>query len=380
MASRWKSRLGTCLFTVLVLLLPAGPASAASAVSATGGWSVVTVPVTSGGTSTLNAVAAVSDSAAWAVGTTFTPFDPSGITARPLALRWNGTAWEAVPLPAATTRQVLLGVGAASVGDVWAVGRIPRGYGRSAPVALHYDGTAWTTTAPVTTSGLFYAVAAAGPGDAWAVGSVGRTAHPLVEHWNGTAWSVVAVPAADPALPGAGGVLTAISARAADDVWAVGRYSGGTGSGAYALHWNGTTWTSSRLAGPSGSSPGAVVAVGAGNVWAVANSATGGSTIQHWNGRSWSVTRTLSANDRPTMVGLAARSATDIWAVGNYLVNPGSANPTPATRTYHWGGTSWSTVDGPRNADLFGAAAAPGGQRVWAAGMATGPFLLTRTT
>ena len=56
-----------------------GVALAASPAFAAGGWSVVPAPPSPGGNDMLNAVAAVSETEAWTVGTTFTAPDANSI-------------------------------------------------------------------------------------------------------------------------------------------------------------------------------------------------------------------------------------------------------------------------------------------------------------
>ena len=61
-----------------------------------------------------------------------------------------------------------------------------------------------------------------GPSATTSNGSIDQT---LTEHWNGTAWSVVA----SPNLGTSDNVLYGVAAVAANDVWAVGYYQiGGT--------------------------------------------------------------------------------------------------------------------------------------------------------
>jgi hypothetical protein len=109
-----------------------------------------------------------------------------------------------------------------------------------------------TTRLPVTSVGAT---------DAWAVGqldpaTVQDTTQPAMVHWNGTAWSVVA----GPAIPGNGGYLRGVSARAANDVWAVGPelLSDTPYVAPLTEHWDGAQWT--RVAAPSAGAP---------NIWAV---------------------------------------------------------------------------------------------------------------
>jgi hypothetical protein len=78
---------------------------------------------------TLSGVAATSASNAWAVGS-------SG--AKPLIVRWNGTAWKQVPSPA-PANSTLSGVAATSATSAWAVGST--GTGKS--LIERWNGTAW---------------------------------------------------------------------------------------------------------------------------------------------------------------------------------------------------------------------------------------------
>jgi hypothetical protein len=93
-------------------------------------------------------------------------------------------------------------------------------------------------------------VAAASANDVWAVGdSVVNpndgvsVYHTLIEHWNGSAWTVIPSP-----NRGSGNnSLSAIAVRSTRDVWAVGYFDDLTGSipirRTLIQHWNGTSWT-----------------------------------------------------------------------------------------------------------------------------------------
>jgi hypothetical protein len=58
-------------------------------------------------------------------------------------------------------------------------------------------------------------VTAVSSNNVWAVGGAGGNA--LVEHWDGTSWSIVS----NLVIAGSGG-LSSVSADSANDVWAVG--------------------------------------------------------------------------------------------------------------------------------------------------------------
>ena len=373
MNTRSTARLSLAVAGAAVsLLMVASPAGAATV-----DWSIATTPSSGLGNDSLNGVGAISDTDAWAVGTTFTAPDANGVTAVPLTMHWNGTAWQIVASPAGTVNSVLTGVAGSSASDAWAVGFATTGYHTSTPVLLRWNGSAWSTATQPAASGSLAAVADLGPTNAWAVGRAGRFGPQLIEHWDGTSWTTMSAPEPDPVFT-AGSQLLAISARAANDIWALGRSST---AGAYAEHWDGTAWSLSLLASGSGDTPTGVVAVGAGNVWATVNTSNGGNAyVQHFNGTAWSVSTTRPATEYPTLAGITARSATDIWAVGGFLGNIDTPSPTREIRTLHFDGTAWTAGTAPNGggSQLGGSALAPGGTRTWAVGTSAGAFVLTR--
>jgi hypothetical protein len=127
----------------------------------------------------------------------------------------------------------LSSVAAASSSDVWAVGSfIDDATFITETLIEHYDGTTWSAVPnpnPGTVRNELFAVSASGPADVWAVGDFvdGIDAHgysstdlrTLVEHWDGTAWTMMSTP-----TPPLGGQLYAVAAVSPTDVWAVGGY------------------------------------------------------------------------------------------------------------------------------------------------------------
>src|SRR6266571_4140414 len=218
------------------------------------------------------------------------------------------------------------------------------------------------------------AVAAVSANDVWAVGSSGSQmsgGQTLIEHWNGSSWSVVKSP-----NPGSSSDhLTGVAAVSTSDVWAVG--NGKTSSGKTLIeHWNGSSW--SVVASPSPGSGGdlrAVAAVSAGNVWAVGYYSSNSSSIQtlveRWNGASWQVVKSVNVGTSPTFSAVAAVSAHDVWAVGSY--HNSNSNTFFQTLTEQWNGTKWSVVKSPSpgsfSTQLLGVAAVSA-TNVWAVGYA----------
>jgi hypothetical protein len=164
-------RLGVTLGAATVAVLMAGTASAAT------GW--VTVPAVdpSPAGNTLTAVSARTGTDAWAVGFFDNPVDDTGRDG--LAEHWNGQRWQRFTVPS-TLRvdERLLAVGGSAADDVWAVGaRNATGFASTNPLIDHWNGTAWTAVAipsgVVNTALLTGISAVPGTGETWAVGTNG---------------------------------------------------------------------------------------------------------------------------------------------------------------------------------------------------------------
>ncbi len=106
-------------------------------------------------------------------------------------------SWAAVSVPSTGNNVVLLGASARSGSDAWAVGQqfVAAGQPQAPAVAYHWTGTSWSLTATPNLGeyGALRAVSASSASDAWAVGFTviaRRERGTLIEHWNGSAWSV----------------------------------------------------------------------------------------------------------------------------------------------------------------------------------------------
>jgi hypothetical protein len=92
------------------------------------------------------------------------------------------------------------------------------------------------------------------------------------------------------------------------------------------------------------------------------------SLIERWDGSTWQVVANAGTDE---LHGIAALSATDIWAVGGFLNYGGRLNPNQPL-IMHWNGTQWSIVPGVRpagaNAVQLDAVAALASNDVWAVG------------
>jgi len=200
-------------------------------------WSVSSSPNVGSGNNDLRGVGAISSSDAWAVG------QSTGIVTSTLAEHWNGTAWSIVPSPTPAGGGFFTSVVGVGSNDVWALGGL--GDDGDATLAEHWDGRAWriVSTPAIPSEAFFSSAAAVSTSDVWAVGSQGSNT--LTEHWNGAAWSIV--PSPDP-LPTSKGnnFLTGVTALGASDVWAVGStldFTLGELERTVTEHWDGTAWS-----------------------------------------------------------------------------------------------------------------------------------------
>jgi hypothetical protein len=163
------------------------------------------------------------------------------------------------------------------------------GTGATVAEALHFDGSSWSVVRmaqPSTNTPTISAVMAVSPTSAWAVGvDIGATSalggSTLIEHWNGSAWSVVPSP-----TPGADPSLTGVAARGNGDVYAVGSslpsINGGVVQGII-LRFNGSTWSVDQDPTTGSYSPlsAAAAAPGAASEWAVGTLSNGPLILGH---------------------------------------------------------------------------------------------------
>ncbi len=368
----------------LLLVLTGARSAPAASVTGCGTWRVIQSPNPTP-TVILSGVAAISANNVWAVGRFTSDSNPSP---RALALQWDGTHWQVGALPnPGTTEDAFLAVTRVSASqELWAVG-----YENSSPIGPppvpqtlieHWDGTSWSVT-PSPNVGQdvneLYGVTATSPTDAWAVGehfdpNVSTAPQTLTEHWDGTSWSVVPSPS-----PGTSdNALTAVTAVAANDIWAVGHMqpgSSGIQNASLVEHWDGSQWlvVSSPNVGSRDNLLSGVAADSASSAWAVgtADGDVGPTTtfILHWNGSQWAVTPSPSPGSSiNALAAPVALSATNAWAVGYFQ----QANRSQRTLTEHWNGKNWKVVNSPNigtdNNDLNALAFIAGTNQVWTVG------------
>ncbi len=329
-------------------------------------WSKIAdgeVPYQSVAGASLAAVSADSPNDVWAVG------EIDSGPSETLVEHWDGTAWHFVATPHFNPPNAQLGVMARFNGvvafspqNVWAVGTFWDELHGNVHRTLveHWDGVGWhviTAPAPGADENELSAAAGTSPSDIWAVGyafSGPADQRPLVEHWDGQSWKVVAsAPAAVSTNRAPIGYLTGLAVRNAGDIWAVGsKGRPGDQQQALAEHWNGRSWQLSpspnvpAFGGGTAHYLAAVSISASGDVWAVGmrgvQPLTGPAQplIERWSSGRWLVV----ANPRVgpftgSLGGVVAVGSHDVWATGS-AVAQGCGAPIDLVME-HWDGTSW---------------------------------------
>ncbi len=213
-----------------------------------GAWVKTAAPWTTYGV--LNAVVATSDTNAWTVG------DIGTYTRWPIVGRWNGTAWRSVSVPRPSGQ---LGVFAdmANTDDVrfWAVGEHLVN-GRAKPLAMLHDTTGWSTKNPsvdaAAEAGLTDVTIAPDTGTVWLGGwktnGSGQARAWVLRRVN-SVWQTSQL------APIAGGraAITDLAFTASGG-WAVGFVDGAHGYLPILQHWDGSAWSAVNLPWAAGRS------------------------------------------------------------------------------------------------------------------------------
>jgi hypothetical protein len=355
-------------------------------------WTVVATPNPAGSNgSGLFAVSCTAPTACTATG----DYNNSAGAARVLAERWNGTRWaiQATPNPPGAADAGLFGVSCTSSRACTAAGASASVSGLTTTLAQTWNGSHWLVRAtpnPAGSTGTgFNAVSCTSQRACTAAGSYLKASGAgasLAERWNGSRWTLQAIP--DP-KGATGSALLAVSCAAANACTAVGdygstaggpnsagptaagpnsagpnsaataagpdvspwariRHSGSVTAVTLAERWNGTRWTVQATPSPAGNTGGGFAAVSCPSRRACA--ATGsyghGASLADvtlagaWNGSRWTVkpTKNTSGAAFSNLLGVSCPAPAACTAVGNYDT---SANGT-ATLAETWDGGHWT--------------------------------------
>jgi hypothetical protein len=261
---------------------------------------------------------------------------------------WDGKQWvvQATVSPSGGGGAMLTGVSCVSAKFCEAVGDDNAG-NQAFPLIEDWNGTAWSTQAavvpPGTTDDSLVDVSCWAADGCMAVGTQGA-AKPkaMTELWNGTAWTAEATPEPTAVLH----YLTGVSCPSSKHCLAVGYYQ--TSSFAdrgLAEAWDGKVWTAHSVANPTGShsflsgvacaSPDACAAVG----YYTTTGSVRTPLAEGWNGSSWTLqpTATLTGGATGELSGVACATQGSCEAVGYSLVKSQKSASLAAV----WGGTTW---------------------------------------
>jgi hypothetical protein len=322
------------VFRAVVPLAAAGALTAITGLSqaaTTPGWRIVaTLP----GNDSLTGLAATGAGDAWTAGTACANASCTRNTL--LVRRWNGKAWTVISVPKAyVNTSASLGVSA---------------------VAATSAANAWIFNDSLAV------IAGAARAKALATAATAQAGSTDVLHWTGKGWGATVKLPAD--------VATAV-APSAKDAWAFGAPSALASSiGAYAAHYDGKKWSPTRVpvVGIRAS------ATSANDIWVVGFSpasspATPALAVMDFNGKRWRTTPMpnlgLSAKQVAFPTGLAAVSATDVWADGMILDTSSQTNPVPKLFLLHWNGKKWAVIKVPYTGLFGGSLARDGHGGVW---------------
>lgn len=341
---------------VVLIVCSALPTSASAATSpCPAGWHRVGFAHPSGGSVFFNDLA-VRGHRAWVLGTV------NGTS--PVIERFNGTRWRMVPSPAIGPNDVLFAIGLVGRRSALVVGM--RDF--ALPLVLRWDGSTWNEVSvpappliPDEESAWASDVLVRSRDDIWlAIGerfqdeNIGST----LVHWDGQSWQLMGgqtegifrLPPSAPAhFLGAG-----LEGKDVDF--------------ASVARWDGLSWASQPapdIDDTRGSSLSAIAQIAGDEAWAVGHSTsrTTGEDValtEHWDGTGWARVPAPEIDPSGRLEGVAELGPRRVWAVG-------WSGEQPLIDRYD--GVSWRSVKLPsRWTGAFSTAAATANGQVWAAG------------
>ena len=246
-------------------------------------------------------------------------------------------AWTSVPAPANTKEAQLAAISCVSTTDCWAVGTS----GKGQPLVVHATASGWAVASAPTFSGGggLNAVTCWSVTECWAVGDAnsGSQSGPQIFGYVSGSWQAIPSDVQTAATS-----LYGIACAAADDCWAVGEVatpSASTPESPLIEHWDGSEWTMVSAPVPYDTSAapilGSVSCPSVAVCWAVGGLADGSGLIERYTDGAWS---TPEQYPDVQWNGVSCTSPVDCWAVG--VVGGGTAIAEPIVGHYT-GGDSW---------------------------------------
>jgi hypothetical protein len=205
-------------------------------------WQIVPSPaVPHSNTTGLTGLSCVSGNDCWAVGGWANYNGSVNYKSGGLGDHWNGQQWttERVGSPAFQGKG-LTSVSCPASGMCMATGL---SVATDSPFAERWNGSSWRFAPFSAISGALFwvnGVSCPSPQRCEAVGYTNQaSASSLVEQWNGSSWARIPSPNA----PKGGGVFAGVACPQVTNCWAVGWYGAGVSDKVLIEHWNGTAWT-----------------------------------------------------------------------------------------------------------------------------------------
>jgi hypothetical protein len=318
-------------------------------------WTIEPTPAPDKSTSSnLASVSCTAATACLAVGSYYSSLGSGWL---PLAELWNGSSWtiRPPPTPSEGSNDVLSYVQCATAKACMAVGSYySSATSQTVPLVEFWDGSAWTIQTVSLPSGAsggqLFGVSCPSMTACTAVGiyytALGGPSEELAlaESWNGTNWSLQPTP--NP-ISNASYSLNAVWCLSAKSCNAVGRIFTGSNEETLAESWDGTTWSIRPTPNPSASTYSylANLSCDPSGVPCKAVGTSGNETlVESWDGTTWSTQTTPQpANStRSSFSDVSCTAANACTAVGQYLDS--KEGPTGAYRTLaeRWDGTNWT--------------------------------------
>jgi hypothetical protein len=269
---------------------------------------------------------------------------------------WNGTAWsgfaglggEARKVACASVTSCFAVGSLAGGGKIWLLFRLEGAWGSQA----------MNTPLPAGSSESVLDGVSCAPGGATctAVGSYKGsegTWHPLVERWNGSAWSLQTAP--DPVEGSAQNAMLGVSCPGSSTCTAVGEAAGKP----VAENWNGSSWSRSAAPPlPAGAKGGTLAALSCGSTkacMAVGDSYEGAGSekalVERWNGSAWSIVAAPApggAKGPVQLTDVSCLAPNACFSAGTYVPEVSGGIPTSSRSLVEsWEGTEWTVLTSP---------------------------------
>lgn len=271
--------------------------------------------------------------------------------------------------------------------DMWIAGSYSPTGSLTIPLYEHFDGTKWRVipNPDLGDGGSVIALSARSGRDIWAVGTYRSNPNnpidlPLIEHWNGSSWSMLNQSYSSTFATGG---LTSVFALSANNVWMAGaqrRSLNDPSTQTFVEHWDGSRVQVVASPNPVRTTSNYLKAITAGSandLWSVGVSDTGNTLTEHWDGSQWTVVASPNITFNQgipnfnLLTSVSSASKSDVWAIGLFNATAASLKGALAE---HWNGTQWSitSLQGlPGNSQQLSAVVSPGVNDSWALGTST---------